>query len=216
MRRVPHEFVVLGVLGVLAGCGGNDDAGAKDAREVAVGARSQGVVAVGDRVHLPVGCKPRSIGRLAVTFSAALSSGDQTTLAEIWGGRFKWFSVGGPPSARAIGPLDESGRRRSFTAKSPEDGLSYVDPPRGFDFQLRQLIIGKASGGGVDVSYGGVWREKTGAEVRRHGLEGKGFINCGAGGRSIRVWSMGVQRGTRVPIHPCARAGGHGRRLVVC
>lgn len=221
MRRGLRAVVVLGVSAAIVGCGGGGAASAGDTGGGAGDGESGSgsIVVVGENnPGLPPGCKPRRVGRVALTFSEALGSADQPTLERIWSGRFKWFSVTGPRSARSIGPLIDQ-RHRGFTAYNREDALAYVEQPRGFELRLRALAVsGKAGRGGVDVSYVGLWRELTGDSPRRHGLEGKGFVNCGRRrhGRTIRVWSMGVQSGSHVPASPCPRAHHARGRLVVC
>jgi len=85
--------------------------------------------------------------------------------------------------------------------------------------RLTELAInGGAGGGGVDVFYGGVWLEPVGGHMRRYGLGGKGFVNCGRrpDRQSIRVWSMAVEGQAGLMSRTCPNTTDARRRLVVC
>jgi len=224
LSQVLGPLGALGMVGGLVGCGG----GADRANPGPAHAQPQGVVVTKDNPDLPTGCRPLPIGRLAVTFSAALSRGDHPTLERVWRGRFKWFSVGGPRSARSIGPLIRPRRDsprgatraiRAFRAENRHDALGYADHPRGFEMHLAELTVnGRPHGGDVDASYMGRWREGVGAKARTYRLVGKGAVNCGrhGDGPSIRVWTMSVNGARGLPPPICPKASDSRGRLVVC
>jgi hypothetical protein len=207
---------------VLVGCGGQDKGGDSQATggDAAGGSLSSEVVVARDNPALPKGCRPLHIGTLALRFSDALNRGDEETLARIWSGPFEWFSITAEPGARSVGPLVRPERdRRHFVAYSPDGALRYVEQPRGFEMHLTELAInGRASYGGVDVFYGGVWHEPDDGQMRRYWLGGKGFVNCGGrpDRQSIRVWSMAVKGQAGFLSRACPNATDARRRLVVC
>jgi hypothetical protein len=209
---------------VLVGCGGDGEDGEGQAPRAhdggPPGSPSNGVVVARDNPALPNGCRPLRVGMLALRFSDALNRGDEETLARIWSGPFGWFSITAEPGVRSVGPLLHPERdRRGFVAYSPEDALRYVEHPRGFEMRLTELAIsGRASGGGVDVFYGGVWHEPVGGQMRRYWVGGKGFVNCGRrpDRQSIRVWSMAVKGQAGFLSRACPNPTEARRRLVVC
>lgn len=217
-------LAVLGTAVAFAGCGGGSPAQENNGGNGVT--RAQRVVVTRDNPDLPAGCRPRSVGRVVSTFSAALGGGDQAELRRLWGGRFVWFTVGGPRSARSVGPLvrptggarGATRTRRAFDARSPEAALHYVERPQDFQMRLTELQVHRRPrGGSIGVSYYGRWREQGGDKPGTYRLEGKGEINCGDSpdGQSIRVWSMGVNAASRAPPPICPRQGPNGS-LTVC
>jgi len=78
-------LAVTTVLGILSGCGSDDDQRQQDAS-------AERVVVTRDAPNLPATCRPDSIGALTSEFGRALRRADEDALSTIWSGRF--FAAG--------------------------------------------------------------------------------------------------------------------------
>jgi hypothetical protein len=208
----------------LAACGedGSDESGTAPGADLGPERPelSRRVVVTRDNLDLPRSCRPDRVASLALRFSDALNRGDERALSEAWSGPFNWFSVTAVRAVHSAGDLVQPhGRRRHFVAHSSDAALDYARDPRGFRIRLTEFVVnGLPITGGVNVYYGGVWREPVGNGMRRYGLDGKGFVNCSRrlDGPTIRVWSMAVEGDPALDYGTCRGGDARPRDLVVC
>ena len=173
--------VVLSLVAVvLAGCADNPSEDS-DTRKGFAG-QERIIVTREDPSALPR-CRPESVARRLIRFSAALNTADLAALRPIWGRGFEFFSVTGSPSPE---------HQRHFVARDADKALAYVHDRRGFRLQLAEIEITDYRGPrGADITYDGIWKAP---DIRDDGFQvlGKGFISCSES--TIKAWAMSVRK----------------------